>query len=127
MAIYSQPLADFLAHKYMTKVKNLFEVVSERPVAQHLEESVVVDILPDVVQVVVLAASADALLAVDDAAPFRHVRVGVDCANKHRLELVHPGVGEQQGGVVPTKHFVQSILLLRKKTFMNQPKVPGDG
>ena len=101
MAIYSQPLADFLAHKYMTKVKNLFEVVSERPVAQHLEESVVVDILPDVVQVVVLAASADALLAVDDAAPFRHVRVGVDCANKHRLELVHPGVGEQQGGVVP--------------------------
>jgi hypothetical protein len=42
----------------------LLEVVAERPVAQHLEEGVVVGVLADVLEVVVLAAGADALLAV---------------------------------------------------------------
>lgn len=40
------------------------EVVTEGPVAQHLEERVVVHILADIVQIVVLATSADALLRV---------------------------------------------------------------
>ena len=40
------------------------ELVVERPVAQHLEERVVVDVLTDVVKVIVLAAGPDALLAV---------------------------------------------------------------
>ena len=43
------------------------EVVAEAPVAQHLEERVVVGVVADVFQVVVLAAGADALLAVDGA------------------------------------------------------------
>ena len=37
------------------------EVVPEAPIAQHLEERVVVHVLAHVVQVVVLAARADAL------------------------------------------------------------------
>ena len=37
------------------------------PVAQHLEEGVVVDVLADVVEVVVLPAGAHALLRVDGA------------------------------------------------------------
>ena len=45
----------------------LFEVVSEGPIAEHLEEGVVVGVLADIVEVVVLAAGADALLAVDSA------------------------------------------------------------
>ena len=40
------------------------EVVAERPVAEHLEEGVVVGVLADIFEVVVLAAGADALLAV---------------------------------------------------------------
>ena len=42
----------------------LLEVVAEGPVAEHLEEGVVVGVLADVVEVVVLAAGADALLRV---------------------------------------------------------------
>ena len=40
----------------------LLEVVAERPAAEHLEERVVVRVHPDVLEVVVLAAGADALL-----------------------------------------------------------------
>src|SRR5437870_2834796 len=42
----------------------LFEIIAERPVAEHLEESVVVGVLADVVEVVVLAARPDAFLGV---------------------------------------------------------------
>ena len=44
-----------------------FEVVAEAPVAEHLEERVVVRVEADVFEVVVLAASADALLRVGGA------------------------------------------------------------
>ena len=40
------------------------EVVAEGPVAEHLEEGVVVGVVADVFEVVVLAAGADALLRV---------------------------------------------------------------
>ena len=73
----------------------LFEVVAEAPVAEHLEEGVVVGVPADIVQVVVLAAGADALLRVHDPGELRLLG-----AEEVRLELVHPGVGEEQGGVV---------------------------
>ena len=41
----------------------LLEVIAKRPVAQHLEEGVVVHVLADVVQVIVLASRTYALLA----------------------------------------------------------------
>ncbi len=67
----------------------LLEIVAERPVAEHLEERVVVGVLPDVVEVIVLPARPDALLRV--RSPRKGPRSG---AQEDILELVHPGVGE---------------------------------
>jgi len=43
-----------------------FEVVAERPVAEHFEEGVVVVVFADVIEVVVLASSSDALFGFVD-------------------------------------------------------------
>jgi hypothetical protein len=55
---------------------------------------VVVGVAADFLEVVVLAADADALLGVGDALPG-----GLAGAEEDLLELVHAGVGEEQGGV----------------------------
>ncbi len=73
----------------------LFEVIAERPVAEHLEERVVISVLAHIVEVVVLAAGSDALLRIGRAL----VRPRA-CAEKYVFELIHAGVGEQQGRVV---------------------------
>ena len=73
----------------------LLEVVAEREVAEHLEERVVARRLADLVEVVVLAAGAHALLRGRRAL----VRALLG-AGEHVLELDHPGVGEQQRRVV---------------------------
>mmetsp|Transcript_15094 Transcript_15094/g.34697 ORF Transcript_15094/g.34697 Transcript_15094/m.34697 type:complete len:428 (+) Transcript_15094:1654-2937(+) len=78
----------------------LLEVGGEAPVAEHLEESVVVDVLPDVVKVVVLASRADALLGVACSLERCERTLGVNGAHEDGLELVHPCVGEEQGGIV---------------------------
>ena len=71
-----------------------FEVVAEGEVAQHLEEGVVAGGVADVLEVVVLAARAHALLGRAGTA------VGpLLAAGEHVLELVHAGVGEQQRAV----------------------------
>ena len=73
----------------------LLEVVAEREVAEHLEERVMTERRPDVVEVVVLPAHAHALLR------RRRPRVvALVFAEEDVLELVHPGVGEQQRGIV---------------------------
>ena len=69
------------------------EVISEGPVAQHLEEGVVVGIQSHILEVVVLAARADALLRVGGAG--RSVGAG-GRAEEDRHELVHPGIGEEE-------------------------------
>ena len=61
-------------------------VVAERPVAEHLEECVVPAVLADVLEVVVLAAGADALLRRGRATEF-----GRAPAEEDILELVHAG------------------------------------
>ena len=71
------------------------EVVAERPVAEHLEERVVTRRVADVLQVVVLAAGAQAPLDGDGA----HV-ASLFGAEEHVLELDHARVGEQQRRVV---------------------------
>ncbi len=70
-----------------------FEVVSERPVAEHLEEGVVVGVETDVLQVVVLASGSDAFLGVCGPGVW-----GFLVPEKIRDELVHPGVGEEKIG-----------------------------
>ena len=71
------------------------EVVAEREVAEHLEEGVMAQRRPDVLEVVVLAADAHALLRAG-----RPAIVAALLAEEAVLELVHPGVGEQQRRVV---------------------------
>lgn len=82
----------------------LLEVVPKGPVPEHLEEGMVVGVLAHVVEVVVLPAGADALLGVAGAAQAAERRVRRRRAEEDRLVLVHPGVGEQQRGVVDGDH-----------------------
>ena len=70
------------------------EVVAERPVAEHLEERVVARGVTHRVQIVVLAAGAQAALHVRGP----HV-TRLFAAEKHVLERHHARVGEQQGRV----------------------------
>ncbi len=69
----------------------LLVIVSERPVAQHLEECMMVGIVPDFLQVVMLAGDPDALLRIGSACVATRAHAQEDI-----LELVHTRVGEQQ-------------------------------
>ena len=73
----------------------LFEVVAEGEVAEHLEEGVVPCGMADLLEVVVFPPRPDALLA-----GYGSRVVAAFQALKHPLELHHPGVGEEQRGVV---------------------------
>ncbi len=71
------------------------EVVAEAPVAEHLEQGLVARRAADLLEVVVLAGHPQAGLRVHRA----HV-VALLLAGQHALEVRHPGVDEQQGGIV---------------------------
>ena len=73
----------------------LLEVVAEREVAEHLEERVMAERRPDVVEIVVLAADAHHLLRRRGARV-----VALLAAEEQVLELVHAGVGEEQRRIV---------------------------
>ncbi len=73
----------------------LLEVVAEGEIAQHLEEGMVAGGPAHVLEVVVLAAGADALLGGD-----RPDVVAPLLAEEDGLELVHPGIGEEERGVL---------------------------
>ena len=76
----------------------LLEIVSETPVAEHLEHGMMVGIMADLLEVIVLSAYPEALLAV------RHPRIKYWCiAEKPVLELVHAGIGEHERRV-PLHH-----------------------
>src|SRR6266699_1833406 len=76
----------------------LLEIIAKRKIAQHLEESVMPLRKPHIFQVVVFAASADALLRRrrSRVIPFFE-------AQKNVLELVHPRIRKQQCRV-PMRH-----------------------
>ena len=65
-----------------------FKIISKGPISQHLKKSVVVDILANIIQVVMLAASTNALLGIDNSDPFGHVTIRVNCSKKQWLELI---------------------------------------
>ena len=73
----------------------VLEVVAEREIAEHLEKGVMPRGVADIVEVVVLAAGADAFLRGGGAL----VRPLLD-AGEDVLELHHAGIGEHQGGIV---------------------------
>src|SRR5690606_35650162 len=72
----------------------LLEIVAEAPVAQHLEEGVMVGVQAYLLKVVVLSRDAKALLRIYGA----HIRT-LAGAQKDILELVHPGIREQQSRI----------------------------
>ncbi len=74
-------------------------VVAERPVAQHLKKGVVIGVASHFLEVVVLAADADAFLRVRGADVFAGSRAEEDI-----LELIHPRIGEVEGGVAMGNH-----------------------
>ena len=71
------------------------EIVTEGEIPQHFEESMVPRGIADIVQIVVLAAGAHALLAGGGARDRAGLKPG-----EHVLERHHPGVDEHQGRVV---------------------------
>src|SRR5581483_3136635 len=95
------------------------EIIAEAPVAEHLEERVMIRVEADVIEIVVLAAGANAFLCVSRAARRERTR---RLAQKNRHELVHARVGEQQirrirhqrrrrhDGVLPGPEKVQETL-----------------
>ena len=94
-----------------SSIASLLEVVAEGEVAEHLEEGVVARGVADVVEVVVLAAGAHALLR------GRRRVVGARLlAGEHVLELHHAGVGEHERGIVARhkrrrRHDLMALLL----------------
>ncbi len=103
--------AELLRHEVPGKLdRAVLEVVAEREVAEHLEEGVVPGGVADIVEVVVLAAGADAFLR-------RHGPVvgPLLLAGEDVLELHHAGVGEEQGRVVarherPGRHDLVAVF-----------------
>jgi hypothetical protein len=77
----------------------LLVVVAERPVAEHLEEGVMVGVVPHLLEIVVLAGDADALLGIGAARVL--ARSGPE---EDILELVHPRVGEVEGRIPVGDH-----------------------
>ena len=80
------------------------EVVAKGPVAKHLEEGVVVGVLANVVKVVMLPTGADALLGVAGPGKLAEGVRRVHGPKENGLELVHPGVSEEEGGIVQRHH-----------------------
>eukprot|EP01085_Mycamoeba_gemmipara_P005048 Mycagemm_TRINITY_DN10190_c0_g1::TRINITY_DN10190_c0_g1_i2::g.5048::m.5048 type:complete len:174 gc:universal TRINITY_DN10190_c0_g1_i2:619-98(-) len=78
----------------------LLEVVTEGPGSKHLKERVVVSILADVVEIVVLAARTDALLAVYNSLQLGEVALGVNSSKENGLELIHASVCKQERGII---------------------------
>ena len=73
--------------------------VAKAPIAEHLEHRVVVGVMPDLLQVVMLAAHAETLLGVGLPAALR-----LTIAEDDVLKLVHAGVREHKGRIVLDYH-----------------------
>src|SRR5258705_2607172 len=71
----------------------LLEIITETPIAQHLEKSVVISVEPDVFEIVVFPSGADTLLRVGHA---RRLPRRLLLTEKNGHELIHAGVGEKQ-------------------------------
>lgn len=76
------------------------EVVTKGPIAQHLEECVVIRVLANVVQVIMLSASTDTFLSVEGALQLGHIRMRIHGAEENSFVLVHARVCEEQGWVI---------------------------
>jgi hypothetical protein len=72
-----------------------FKIIAEREVTHHFEEGMVARGVADIIQIVVLAASANTFLSGGGAGVGAFFNAG-----ENVFELDHAGVGEHQRGVV---------------------------
>src|SRR5262249_18902978 len=80
---------EFLGHQPPRQLDRAFlEIVAEREIAEHLEKGVMARGIADIVEIVVLAAGADAFLRGDRARIGSLFEAGEDV-----LELHHPRIG----------------------------------
>lgn len=100
-----------LGEQFPRKVDSAFlEVVAEGPVAEYLEEGVVVDVLADIVQIIVLVSSTNALLQVVGSLQLRKRTGGVDLgvrgdcecnlSQEDGLVLIHSGIRKEKRRIV---------------------------
>ena len=75
----------------------LLEIIPEGPVPQHFKKRVVVGVIPHILQVIVLAACADALLGIRSAGGRPR---GSPYAQEIRDKLIHAGICKQQTGAL---------------------------
>ena len=89
----------------------LFEVIAERPVAQHFEKGVVIGILPHVLKIIVLATGTNALLRIRGT---RRLPGRGPYSQKIRHELIHPRICEEQPRTLRhqrcRRHYSMSLL-----------------
>jgi hypothetical protein len=78
----------------------LFEVISKGPIPKHFKKGVVVNILPNIVEIIVFTTRTDAFLRIDSTFQIGHGKGGITCAQEERLVLIHPRVGKQQGWII---------------------------
>ena len=70
-----------------------FKVIAEAPITQHFEKRVVISIQPDVFEIVMFTAGANAFLCIGNP---RRIPRRLLLAEEDRDELIHPGVREKQ-------------------------------
>ena len=83
------------------------KVVTERPVAQHLEHGMVVRIVSYFFQVIMLSANAQAFLRVRDSFIFCRV-----VTQNNIFELVHPRISKHQCRVIFNYHWSRGHYLM---------------
>ncbi len=73
----------------------LFEIITKREIAQHLEESMMPCRLAHVFEIIVLAAGSHTLLRSGST-----LVINLALPQEDILELVHPGIGKEQGRII---------------------------
>jgi hypothetical protein len=73
-------------------------------ISEHFEERVMVRVPPNIVEIIVLPTSANALLGVASAPERRELSAGIDGPEEDWLELAHARIDKQQRWVVVRNH-----------------------
>ena len=76
-----------------------FEIIAERPVAQHFEHGMMIGVVPHFFQVVVFTAHPQTFLRIGHPEIF-----GGSLSQKNVFKLVHSGIGKHQAGIVFDHH-----------------------
>ena len=77
----------FIAVKHSNNEITNLEVISKRPVSQHLKECVMVDIFTNIIEIVVFTTCSDTFLRISYSLVFGHFRVWICNSKKRWLKL----------------------------------------